>query len=187
MADHGSHPGHGVLLVPVPMLEPFVLERHRHYDEAYVSSDPAFVHAHVTALGPFLAPDQVTDEVVAALDEITCATAPFDFTLRRVATFPNGIVHLLPEPDDAFRALTAALSQAFPQCPPYGGAFPDPVPHLTLDGLSDAVSESSTRQAVGPWVPAACRAERLDLAWYEPHRCRVLRSWRLGGGATASA
>ncbi|WP_323099575.1 2'-5' RNA ligase family protein [Intrasporangium sp. YIM S08009] len=173
--------------MPVPALEPFVVDRHRHYDESYVSTDPTFVHAHVTALGPFLPPEQVTDAAVQTIDEITCATAEFDFTLERIATFPNGIVHLLPEPGDPFRALTTALSQAFPQCPPYAGAFPDPVPHLTLDALSDAVSESSTRRAVAPWVPAACRAERLDLAWYEPHRCRVLRSWRLGGTTGAPA
>ncbi len=173
--------------MPVPALEPFVVERHRHYDESYVSADPAFVHAHVTALGPFLPPEQVTDRVARTIDGIACATAPFDFMLERVATFPNGIVHLLPEPDDAFRALTSALSQAFPQCPPYDGAFPEPVPHLTLDALSDAVSESSTRRAAAPWLPAVCRADRVDLAWYEPHGCRILRSWRLGGAAVAPA
>ena len=190
MSDHArspEHPGHSVLLVPVPALEPFVLERHRHYDEAYVSSDPAFVHAHVTALGPFLPPQEVTDEVVRTIAEIACGTTPFDFDLEQVATFPNGIVHLLPKPGDAFRALTTALARAFPQCPPYTGAFPDPVPHLTLDALSEAVTESSTRRAVRPYVPATCRAERLDLAWYEPHRCHVVRSWRLGGAATSPA
>ena len=187
MTGHPGHPGHSVLLVPVPALEPFVVERHRHYDQSYVSVDPTFVHAHVTALGPFLPPEGITEAALQTIDEIACATAAFDFTLERVATFPNGIVHLLPEPGEAFRALTTALSQAFPQCPPYAGAFPDPVPHLTLDALSDAVSETSTRRAVAPWVPATCRAERLDLAWYEPHRCRVLRSWRLGGSTGAPA
>jgi 2'-5' RNA ligase len=182
-----GHPGHSVLLVPVPALEPFVRARTRHYDASYVSDDPHFVHAHVTALGPFLPPQEVTDDVVRDIDEITRATGPFDFVLDRLATFPNGIVHLLPEPADAFRTLTTALRQTFPQCPPYAGAFPDPVPHLTLDALGDAVTESSTRVAVSPWVPAACRAERLDLAWYEPHRCHVLRSWRLGDPADPPA
>ena len=180
-----------MLQVPVPELEPFVVERHRHYDAAYVSADPAFLHAHVTALGPFLPPDLLTQGDVETITEIACATAPFDFVLDRVATFPNGVVHLLPRPDDAFRALTTALSHAFPQYPPYGGAFADVVPHLTLDAVSSdgsgTVSEESTRRAVAPWTPAACRATRLDLAWYEPHGCRVLRSWRLGGGPAAPA
>ena len=55
-----------------------------------------------------------------------------------------------------------------------------PRPHLTLDALSADVTESSTRTALGAAVPAYCRAERVDLAWYEAGRCRVLRSWPLG-------
>ena len=180
MSDHPGHPGHSVLLVPVPALEPFVLERHRHYDEAYVSSDPAFVHAHVTALGPFLPPEQVTEAVVRTVDEIACATAPFDFSLQRLETFPNGIVHLLPEPGDGFRALTTALAQAFPQCPPYGGAFPEPVPHLTLDMRAPGIDRASVRAALGDLVPARCRADRVALHRYANHDCRVLADWKLG-------
>ena len=177
MADHL---GHSVLLVPVPQLERYVRARTEHYDPAYVSADPAFVHAHVTVLGPFLAPDEIDHNAVRLIDQITSATAPFVFTLSRLATFPNGIVHLLPEPAGPFRRLTAALWDAFPTCPPYAGAFPEVVPHLTLDALSADVTAESAREAVSPWTPARCRAERVDLAWYEPGGCRVVRSWRLG-------
>jgi hypothetical protein len=52
--------GHTVLLVPVPGLEAFVRARTEHYDRDYVSPDPHFVHAHVTALGPFLPPAETT-------------------------------------------------------------------------------------------------------------------------------
>lgn len=173
--------GHSVLQVPVAELEPFVLARTRHYDTDYVSDDPTFTHAHVTALAPFLHGDELTPSVLSVVAEIASCTAAFDFTLRSVSTFPNGIVHLLPEPSAPFSALTAALWSAFPQCPPYAGRFAEVVPHLTLDALSDDVTEGSTRTLVGPWLPARCRAERLDLAWYEPGCCRVLHSWRLGG------
>ncbi len=44
--------GHHVLVVPVPRLEAFVLERTRHYDDSFVSTDAAFVHAHITLLAP---------------------------------------------------------------------------------------------------------------------------------------
>lgn len=172
--------GHSVLQVPVPELEPVVLARTRHYDTDYVSADPRFTHAHVTALGPFLDADALTDDALGVLGGIAAATAPFHFRLERVDTFPNGIVHLLPEPSEPFAALTATLWRAFPQCPPYAGAFADVVPHLTLDALSDAVTEESTRALVSAHVPARCRAEQLDLAWYEPGACRVLHSWRLG-------
>lgn len=175
--------GHSVLQVPVPELEPFVLARARHYDIDYVSTDPAFVHAHVTALAPFLDGPRLPPSALATVAEIACATESFEFTLEHVGTFPNGIVHLLPEPPDPFAALTAHLWRAFPQCPPYAGRFDDVVPHLTLDALSENVTEASTRGLVDAHLPARCRAERLDLAWYEPGACRILHSWPLGGCA----
>jgi hypothetical protein len=172
--------GHTVLQVPVPELEPFVSARTAHHDGDYVSTDPTFVHAHVTALAPFLGQPDLTADVLGRVSEIASRTEPFDFALETIDTFPNGIVHLLPEPSAPFAALTAQLWTAFPQCPPYAGAFADVVPHLTLDALSPDVTQDSTQQLVSEHLPARCRAERLDLAWYEPGRCRVLRSWRLG-------
>lgn len=171
--------GHSVLQIPVPQLEPFVIERHRHYDAGFVSSDPRFVHAHITALGPFLPPDLIDAEVRAAIGEIARGVGEFAFRLARVDTFPNGIIHLVPEPEDPFRALTRNLVEEFPQCPPYAGEFPDVRPHLTLDARSPAVTVESTRQLLGDLVPASCVAARLDLAWYEAGDCRVLRSWPL--------
>lgn len=162
----------------MPAVEAFVRSRFEHYDRAYVSADPAFTHAHITVLAPFLpAPDEASLEVVAG---ILAATRPITFALRRLETFPNGIIYLAPEPADPFRALTEALAAAFPQCPPYGGQFPDVVPHLTLDQRSDDVSVSSTREALGDTIPVTCVADRVDLAWYEPHRSRVLAGWPLG-------
>jgi len=169
--------GHSVLQVPVPELERFVRARTAHYDTDYVSADPAFTHAHVTALGPFLR--DVDDEAAATVGAIVADTSPFAFTLERIATFPNGIIHLVPEPDDAHRELTRRLWEAFPHCPPYAGEFADVRPHLTLDARSETVTEESTRALLGDLVPARCQAERLDLAWYAPRGCRVLRSWEL--------
>ena len=47
--------GHSVLQLPVPALEGWVRDRTAHYDAGFVSADPRFGHAHVTALGPFVA------------------------------------------------------------------------------------------------------------------------------------
>lgn len=171
-------PGHSVLQVPVPPLEAFVRGRHAHYDPAWVSADPDFVHAHVTALGPWLVDPSERDLAVVA--EVAASVEPFDVVLARVATFASGIVHLVPEPDGPFRELTARLTEAFPQCPPYAGEF-EPVPHLTLDLRSDEVSEESTRDLLGDLLPVRSRVESLDLAWYEAGACRLLRRWPLGG------
>lgn len=170
---------HTVLQVPVPPLEPFVRGRHRHYDPEWLSADPSLVHAHVTALGPWLADPSL--EALAVVAEIVAGTAPFAFDLARIATFPNGIVHLVPEPDGPFRALTARLVEAFPECPPYAGQF-GVAPHLTLDARSASVCEDSTRALLGDLLPVRCRADRLDLAWYAAGDCRLLHRWPLGGG-----
>lgn len=174
--------GHTVLQVPVPELEPFVRARTAHYDTGYLSDDPGFTHAHVTALGPFLPEPDV--EAHATVGRIVAEIPAFGFTLARVETFPNGIIHLVPEPDTGFLELTRRLSAAFPQCPPYAGEFADVRPHLTLDATSDAVTEESTRALLGDLVPARSRAERLDLAWYAPGGCRLLRSWQLAERTT---
>jgi 2'-5' RNA ligase len=162
----------------VPAIEPFMRARTEHYDRAYLSADPAFTHAHLTVLGPFLpAPDAAA---LAVVGSIAAMTEPVAFTLRRLRTFAGGVIYLEPEPDQPFRALTERLVAAFPQCPPYGGAFPEVVPHVTLDQRSADVTEASTRALLGDAVPAACVADRVDLAWWEPHGCRLLTSWPLG-------
>lgn len=170
-------PAHTVLVVPVPELERFVRERTEHYDASFLSADPAFVHAHITVLGPFLpAPSAADLDLVAS---IAAGVPAFDFRLERLGEFPDGIIHLLPDPDTSFRELTRRLVAAFPQCPPYGGAFPEPIPHLTLDQRAAGIDPESVRAALGDELPASCRADRIALHRYANDDCRVLADWKL--------
>lgn len=174
----GHHPspwrGHGVLLVPVPPLEPFVRARTLFYDRSFLSADPAFTHAHVTLLAPLHElPDH--DEVARAL----AGHGPFGFRLERLEVFPSGGIHLRPDERRPFSELIHALMRAFPQVAPFGGE--DPEPHLTLDMVSAEVSVASTRALLGDLVPASCRADHVELHWYEADACRVLDSWPLAG------
>jgi hypothetical protein len=169
---------HTVLVVPVPELEPFVRARTEHYDTSFLSADPSFVHAHITALGPFL--DNASEAELAQVAEIAGRTPAFDFTLGRMGELAHGILSLLPDPDEPFRELTRRLIDAFPQCPPYGGEYPEPIPHLTLDRRTEDIDEASVRVALGDAVPAHCRADRLALYRYANHDCRVLAEWKLG-------
>ncbi len=175
-------PGHTVLVVPVPELEPFVRGRWAHYEPGWVSRDPAFTHAHITALAPYLR--EPTSGDLARVAAIAATTVPFDYDLREVRAFPDGCLHLAPEPAAPFAALTQALWEAFPRCPPYAGAY-DVVPHLTLDQRSGTVSGASTRALLGDLLPARCRADRLELHWYQEQGCRVLADWKLAGGGSA--
>ena len=173
-------PGHSVLQLPVDALEEWVRARTAHYDAGFVSTDPRFGHAHDTALGPF-DPDP-SEATLATVADLASATAPIAVELGELAQFPNGIIHLIPEPDDRLRDLTARLVAAFPAWPPYAGEFgTDVQPHLTVDAASDRVDLASTAALLADVVPVRVVLDRLQLAWWETDECRVLHEWHLGG------
>ncbi|MCY4726474.1 2'-5' RNA ligase family protein [Nocardioides sp. STR2] len=180
--------GHSVLQLPVPALEGWVRARTAHYDAGFVSTDPRFGHAHITALGPFAPAPSATD--LATVARLASATPPVRVRLERLGEFPNGIIHLVPDPDDELRDLTARLVAAFPAWPPYGGEFgADVQPHLTVDAASfdtasgsarDRVDLASTATLLAGVVPVEVVLDRLQLAWWETDRCHVMAEWPLG-------
>lgn len=173
-------PGHSVLQLPVPPLEEWVRARTAHYDEGFISADPRFAHAHITALGPF--DPHPTAEVLAVVAALAAATPPIRVELADLAQFPKGIIHLVPSPAAPLRDLTARLVAAFPDLPPYGGEFgPDVQPHLTVDAASDDVSLASTSELLRGVVPVEVVLDRLQLAWWESGNCHVVSEWLLGG------
>ncbi|MEZ0580406.1 2'-5' RNA ligase family protein [Nocardioides sp. MH1] len=169
--------GHAVLVVPVPELEPYVRARWEHYEPTWVSTDPDFTHAHLTVLAPFLPAPTSAD--LAQVGTIAAAAAPVDFRLTEVREFANGCIHVPPSPAAPFAALTHALWEAFPQCPPYEGLY-GVEPHVTLDQRSPQVTVDSTRAALAGVLPATCRADRLELHWYGAGECHVMADWKLG-------
>lgn len=99
--------GHSVLQLPVPALEDWVRARTAHYDAGFVSADPRFGHAHITALGPFdPSPSTASLTTIAAL---AASTQPIRVRLADLAQFPNGIIHLVPHPADQLRDLLDRL------------------------------------------------------------------------------
>jgi len=165
--------GHAVLQVAVPELEDWIVARTRHYDAGFVSGDPRFHHAHITVLAPLRSWD------AKACARLAAATRPFDYRLERIAVFPDGCIHLPPEPDESFHALTAAAWQAHPRVIPNGA--PDPDPHLTLDRIGPGVDVGSTRALLGSSIPVTCRAVGLELVWYEAGDCHLIDSWPFSG------
>ncbi|WP_433162909.1 2'-5' RNA ligase family protein [Kribbella sp. CA-247076] len=121
---------------------------------------------HVTVLIPWVAdPD---DADVRRLEEAVSTFEPFELSFPTAGEFPGGTAWLKPEPFDKVRSLLFAVYGAFPECPPYGGEFPDPHPHLTIsagsDRGSDVVREASAALAETP-APTTVLTE-LGL-WHE--------------------
>jgi len=118
-----------VVRVPVPR----ALERsRRQWDWAAGVGVPA----HVTILFPFLPVGRLGPAVRTELAAIAASLGPFDVRFRRVGRFP-GVVYLAPEPSAPFTRLTAAVVARYPGFPPYGGAFDEVIPHLTIAESAD--------------------------------------------------
>jgi hypothetical protein len=163
------------LVVLVPEAEALVA-RHR------LRCDPAAavgVPAHVTVLYPFRS---VVDDLVAdVVAELAGGVPAFDVTFAALARFPGEVVYLVPDPAEPFRRMTAGSVASFPDCPPYGGTIPDPIPHLTVADGVDVATAVALEAEVRPGLPITARVERLTLiAQDATGRWVSVRHWPLG-------
>ncbi|ANY07342.1 hypothetical protein AFB00_14785 [Pseudonocardia sp. HH130630-07] len=145
------------VIVPVPEADAVVRPLRTELDRTAVWGVPA----HVTVVYPFGAP---SDLGPADLDRLRAAVASvprFEVTFDEVRWFGDDVVWLAPRPDGGFRALLGAVVAAFPQYPPYGGAFGSSVPHLTIGAhgerarLRSAAAEVARRLPIRAAVTAA--------------------------------
>ena len=74
------------------------------------------------------------------------------------------VLYIAPEPDGPFRELTDALAQAFPEHPPYDGAFAEVVPHLTVAWHHDAPVDEIRADVAGASRSLRGRARRRSCA-----------------------
>jgi 2'-5' RNA ligase len=120
------------LIVPVPEVEGLVLP----YRQLFDPSAPEGMPAHITLLYPFKPPEQIEQADREALRAVFASAAPFRLTFHETRRFP-GVLYLAPEPEEPLRGLTQKIWHRFPGFPPYAGAFPEAVPHLTVAQLAD--------------------------------------------------
>jgi hypothetical protein len=135
------------LVVLAPEAEPWV----KPFRDRYDPSASVGVPAHVTILYPFRPPPEIDADVLATLQSLFAGVRAFACDLVELRRFP-GVVYLAPVPDDPFRLLTQAVFARFPEAPPYGGAFAEVIPHLTLaqrpePEILDQVAAEFTRTA----------------------------------------
>ena len=146
------------IVVPVPAADPVVGEWRSRWDPAAALAVPA----HVTLLTPFVSPP-VPPSVVEALRAFFALVAPWEVTYERLGRFPGGVLYVSPSPADRFVALTSGLVAAWPDHPPYGGAYDTVVPHLTVcDGAPDDVLDAAAAE-VAPRLPVTAWAREAWL------------------------
>ena len=152
------------ILVPVPGPEPVVGQLRAGLDRSASRGIPA----HVTVLYPFVPPGQITPAVIQMAAAAVGSVPAFGCRFAGTGWFGEDVLWLAPEPAGPFRALIAAVHAAFPQYPPFSGAFADVIPHLTVgDRPEGGIS--------------ALRAAEAQVLPMLPVRTRVSRAWLMTG------
>jgi 2'-5' RNA ligase len=140
------------IIVPVAEAEPIVAPLRLQYDKAASLGVPA----HITLIYPFQPPRVALGEI-KALANLFRTIPAFEFSFTEVRRFPS-TVYLHPDKYERFVQMTNALLQQWPECKPYGGAFPDVVPHLTVANHSDATVLDQVQSRLAGVCPMACMA-----------------------------
>jgi 2'-5' RNA ligase len=118
---------------------------------------------HITVLFPFLPGDQITGAVLDRLAAVCAEHQPFDFSLDSTGWFDDRVLFLSPDPADPFVDLVRDLMREFPECKPYGGAFTDIRPHLTIGEDRPRASLRRAEVRVRRQLPIDATAAQLWL------------------------
>ena len=160
------------ILLPVPEAEALVGVWRARYDESARFGIPA----HISLLYPFLPPDRISDRDVERLGSVFGSVRRFPYVLKGVGRFPN-VVYLAPDPDEPMRQLTERIWALYPETPPYGGAFEEVIPHVTVAHLDDEAVLDRAEAAVSTGLPIQSFAKEgwlmtqmLDRRWKVDHR-----------------
>ena len=144
------------LIVAVPEAEPLVYEWRLRYDNASLG-----IPAHVTLLFPFVPAEEIDDPLIGELRELFAAQPAFEFSLPRVARFPDH-AWLAPEPAEPFRRMTALIFERYPDYPPYEGIHEEVIPHLTV-AEADVALQDELDAALTPHLPITAKADEVTL------------------------
>ena len=147
------------LLLEVPAAEPAVGAARRRFDHSAAWGVPA----HLTALYPFVPQPDLDAAALRGVAAVAAATAPIELVLGSIGWFDDDVVWAAPEDPAPLRSLTAALTAAFPTHPPYGGAFENVVPHLTIGDHGAVAALAAAAAQVLPQLPIRQRLTSLSL------------------------
>jgi 2'-5' RNA ligase len=119
--------GRTALVVPVPELEEITRPWRQRFDPSAAKGMPP----HITILFPFARQRHLSPEGLARLATLCAAVRAPTVTFARCRRFA-ATIWLAPDPATPFAELTRAVVAEWPDLPPYGGAYDEIVPHVTL-------------------------------------------------------
>lgn len=134
------------------------------------------VPPHITLLYPWR-DVPLKDSDIMQLEKTLENFEPFNLCFDKVCTFEIGVVYLALADEHVPRTIMKAIFRAFPDTPPYKGAFADPSPHLTVAKCSSENVSSLRDEIAGVLdLPIELNVskifvmeEREDGQWFNRH------------------
>jgi len=162
------------LVVLVPAAEATVAPLRARHDTMAQRGVPA--HVTVLAFRPV-----VDEHALHAIASVAATIPPFNVVFAAVGRFPDGSVFLAPEPANTFKHIIRVLAEAFPDCDPHAGPFPDPTPHLTVGRHLDATTADEVAAVLATGLPITTVVDTLSLVSEDDDGFwTVTASWPLG-------
>jgi hypothetical protein len=169
------------LLLRCPTAEPAVGRLRARLDLAAGVGVPA----HVTVMYPFRPVDDLSAADHALLGRLFTAVPSFTLVGSRTAWFGDQVLYVELTGAEVVSSLTEAVTAAFPAYLPYGGAFAEVVPHLTVGDDRDVSVLRAAEDAVRARLPFTQPVTEVEL-WSGPPpvsgrgRWRLVRAYPLG-------
>lgn len=169
--------------VNVPEAESTVSRLREQHDPSAALGVPA----HITILYPFMAPAEISRDVLDRIRYALRHCRPFAFSVDQVARLPK-VLYLAPDPPEPFAELTTALVAGIPGYLPYRGIHARIIPHLTVAQGEEEVLDELEIQLRGSLsrdgLHAMCR--QLTLIENSSGRWRDMHTFDLEDGTSGS-
>jgi len=148
-------------IVRVPEAERIVHRLRTHYDPRAAAGMPA----HIVILSPFMAPELISGGVTERARNVFSSFSPFTFVLKEIGRWPETAI-LFAYPPHCFIDMTNAISEEFPDYPPYAEMYDEIVPHMTIaDGNADNahIAEHKLKTILDRHGPIESKCTVVDL------------------------
>ena len=122
---------------------------------------PTDLAPHITLLYPLPGLRRLHPTALDDVANVLSGTGPIPLRFEQTGRFP-GVLYLDPTPSEPLVALINTLAARFPEYPPYGGAFDEIIPHLSV--VNGAPEPPGLEAAVKRLLPLSCVADTVCLA-----------------------
>ena len=139
---------------------------------------PGALPPHITLLYPLPPVHRLDRDAIREVADVLRTVAPFNLRFERTGRFPE-VLYLAPMPPEPLVALTRLLTKSFPEYPPYGGAFEEVIPHVSV--VAHTPEGPGLEAAVRACLPFESSASEVWLATLARSGWSTAERFTLGG------